>query len=160
MSASIPGGLRRKLQRRATEAAASRGIADDRRGTLGILSVGAGDTKLSFDPSRPAEVARAAAAVRDMLARGYAILVQVGERDGRPLYQRAIDFDPQTAEYIIVGTPEPDAAATPSTAAAPVAPATVIAPAPQPKKRRGRPPKMRLPAATTAAVAVARSAGG
>lgn len=28
-------------------------------GTLGILNVGAGDTKLSFDPSNPAECIRA-----------------------------------------------------------------------------------------------------
>ena len=75
-------------------------------GQLGILNVGAGDTKVSFDPSKPAEVERACAVVMDMIRRGYAIMVQVGERDGKPLYMRADSFDPSTAEYLIVGLPE------------------------------------------------------
>lgn len=75
-------------------------------GSLGILNVGAGDTKVSFDPSKPAEVERACAVVVDMIKRGYAIMVQVGDRDGKPLYMRAEGFDPATAEYLIVGLPE------------------------------------------------------
>lgn len=110
-------------------------------GTVGILNVGAGDTKLSFDPKKPVERDRAAKVVADMLKRGYAILVQVGEKDGKPLYQRAEGFDPKTCEYIIVGAPDDDAASS----------------AP---KRRSRPPKVRLPAESTRAVSVARSAGG
>lgn len=71
-------------------------------GTVGILNVGAGDTKLSFDPSNPAERIRAARIVKDMIRRGYSLLVEVGkEADGRPKYTRALDFKEDTCEYII-----------------------------------------------------------
>ena len=79
-------------------------------GELGILNVGTGDTKLSFDPTRPAERKRAAKVVMDMLERGYAILIQVGERDGKPLYQRAEAFDPDL-RIPDRGTPDEEAKA-------------------------------------------------
>ena len=109
-------------------------------GSLAILNVGAGDTKLTFDRKKPEEVKRAGAAIQDMLRRGFAILVQVGTRKGEPIYQRAKAFDPKTAEYIIVGAPED---------------ARVEAP-----KKRTRPKARRLKATDTKAVAVSRSAGG
>ena len=111
---------------------------------LAILNVAAGDTKITFDKSNPAERERACAVVKDMLSRGYAILVKVGERDGRPIFMRATEFDPETAEYIVVGVPD----------ALGLAPA---APAAEPKPKRV---KTRLPADKTPAVGVARSAGG
>lgn len=74
--------------------------------SVGILNVGAGDTKLSFDKSNPQERERAAKIVADMLKRGYALLVQVGEKDGEPIYQRAKAFDPETCEYIVPGGPD------------------------------------------------------
>lgn len=117
-------------------------------GEVGILNVGAGDTKLSFDPSNPAEVARAAQVVQDMLRRGFALLVQVGENEKGPLYQRALDFDPKTAEYIIAGNPET------------MEEMSVKEPAsPAPRSRKAA-PRQRIPAAKTTAVAVARTAGG
>lgn len=116
------------------------------RGQIGILSVGAGDTKLSFDPKQPAERKRAAKVVEDMLRRGYAILVQVGERDGKPLYQRAESFDPETCEYLIVGTPTE------------VDDGTEIASAPR-EPRKGKAVRA-VAGQDTNAVAVARSAGG
>ena len=71
-------------------------------GTIGILSVGAGDTKLTFDRNNPAECIRAARIVRDMLRRGYALLIQSGTgTDGKPRYARAHAFDENTYEYII-----------------------------------------------------------
>ena len=70
-------------------------------GQVGILNVGAGDTKLTFDRKNPKERERAAAIVTDMLRRGYALLVQVGTKHGQPLYQRAKAFDPKKCEYII-----------------------------------------------------------
>ena len=107
--------------------------------SLGILNVGAGDTKLSFDPANPEERARAARIVTDMLKRGFALLIEVGKDDqGRPLYRRADGFDETACEYIIV---EPDVA---------------DAPAPASKKTRGR----RIPAEKTTGVAVSRIAGG
>jgi hypothetical protein len=107
--------------------------------------------KLSFDPSKPDERERAASVVKDMFARGYAILVEVGKGDdGEPMYSRAKAFDAKRCEYIIVGVPEE------STAAA-VVDQPIGAPAP---KRRGRPPGRRVAAETTRTVAVARSAGG
>lgn len=112
-------------------------------GEIGILNVGAGDTKLTFDKSKPLEIRRASKVVADMLARGFAILVEVGRDEKGPLYRRAEAFDPETCEYLIVGAPDENEAAEQD----------------QPKKR-GRPPTRRIPAASTRAVAVARSAGG
>ncbi|MCF8532416.1 MAG: hypothetical protein K9G48_05390 [Reyranella sp.] len=118
-------------------------------GEVRILSVGAGDTKLTFDPSKPADRDRAAKVVTDMLKRGYAILVQVGERDGKPLFQRAESFDEKTCEYIIVGAP-PEGI-----------PYNVDEQkAPKSKKNVGRHAKFRVPAGGTRTVAVARTAGG
>ncbi len=108
-------------------------------GEIGILNVGAGDTKLTFDPKKPEERKRAAAVVKDMLVRGFAILVQVGKKDGKPLYQRAESFDPKTCEYIIVGAPDDETKE-------------------PPVKLHGR--KTRIKAESTHAVGVARSAGG
>jgi hypothetical protein len=67
------------------------------QGEVGVLNVGLGDTKLSFDKSDPAERIRAARIVRDMLRRGYALLVEV--EPGK--FQRAKDFDDETCEYIV-----------------------------------------------------------
>lgn len=118
----------------------------DQRGEIGILNVGAGDTKLSFDPKKPAERKRAAKVVGDMLRRGYAILVEAGKDDqGRPLYRRAEAFDADTCEYIIAGTPEDHGKNATQQA---------------PKKREGKAPSARIKAETTHAVSVARSAGG
>jgi hypothetical protein len=121
-------------------------------GQIGILNVGAGDTKLTFDPEKPEERKRAAAAVTEMLRLGFAILVQVAVKDGKPLYQRAEGFDENTCEYLIVGTPPEDieipgaeVAARPDERAKPT------------KKKRGT---YRIPAAKTSAVSVGRSAGG
>lgn len=69
-------------------------------GTVGILNVGAGDTKLSFDPNNSAERIRAARIVKDMLRRGYALLVEV-ERDGKRVFTRATDFLEDVCEYVI-----------------------------------------------------------
>ena len=71
-------------------------------GTVGVLNVGAGDTKLSFDPTNPAERIRAARIVKDMIRRGYALLIEVEKNpQGEPVYKRATDFDENTCEYII-----------------------------------------------------------
>lgn len=116
-------------------------------GELGILNVGTGDTKLSFDKSKPAEVKRASRIVNDMLQRGFAILVEVGEKDGEPTYQRAKGFDPETQEYIIVGVPEDSSEKEQEASAAKA-------------QKAPRLNTRRVPAASTRAVAVARSAGG
>lgn len=117
-------------------------------GEVAILNVGAGDTKLSFDPKKPDEVKRASAIVSDMLRRGFALLIEVGKDDKGPLYRRALDFDATTAEYIIAGAP--DSLETPN----------VKKPASPPKARGQRKGTTRVPAAGTSAVAVARTAGG
>jgi hypothetical protein len=69
-------------------------------GTLAILNVAGGDVKVSFDKSNPQETIRAKRIVRDMLHRGYALLVEV-ERDGEKRFERALDFNEETNEYII-----------------------------------------------------------
>jgi hypothetical protein len=118
-------------------------------GEIGILNVGAGDTKLSFDPSKPDEVKRSARIVKDMLMRGYAIFVEVGKNEKGPIYQRATDFDAETSEYLIVGTPpEPENEnAEPKRTS-------------RPESRKATRGQTRVPAAKTNAVAVARTAGG
>lgn len=69
---------------------------------ISILNVGAGDTKITFDPSNPQDVIRATRIIKDMLRRGYALLVQSGTDDnGNPTFTRALEFDERTAEYII-----------------------------------------------------------
>jgi hypothetical protein len=126
-------------------------------GTLAILSVGEGDTKVSFDPNKPEERDRAAKVVMDMLKRGYAILVEVGKdpNNGKPLYQRAESFDPDTCEYIIVGVPEPvEERKTVGSELEPTENVGSTTP-----RKRGR-PRTRLKAESTSAVAVARTAGG
>lgn len=130
-------------------------------GAVSVLSVGEGDLTLNFDKSKPAERARAQRIVSDMLARGYAILIQVGEQNGEPIYQRAKAFDPETCEYLIVGLADDEAVALGGTETEGAPSATAEAePAPT-QKRRGRPPKMhRVPAERTRTVAVARTAGG
>lgn len=138
-------------------------------GTLAILNVAGGDVKVSFDKGNPQEVIRAARIVKDMLRRGYALLVEV-DRDGEKRFERALDFNDQTAEYIIADF-DPETA--------PQKPQAVeekkegskhgesvaeeeMGQEPEAESRparRGRPRKS-IPASGTRAVAVARSAGG
>lgn len=70
-------------------------------GTIGILNVGAGDTKLTFDKNNPAECIRAARIVTDMLRRGYALLIEVDDEKGGKIHTRVKEFDSKTCEYII-----------------------------------------------------------
>lgn len=138
-------------------------------GTVGILNVGAGDIKVSFDPSNPAERIRAARIVKDMLRRGYALLVDAG--DGK--YVRAHDFDESCCCYIVAdfdptsAQPETEIAesdtgstsnGTENSKAETDHQEADGAPAAQ--RKRGRPRLKKLAAESTHAVAVARTAGG
>lgn len=124
-------------------------------GTLGILNVGDGDTKLTFDPSKPAEVERSARIVKDMIRRGFVLLVEVGSDDKGPMYRRAHDFDETTAEYIIAGTV--DLPAETESKAHEQKPRSAT-----PRSRQGQAKRTttRIPASRTNAVSVARTAGG
>ena len=121
-------------------------------GSVAILNVGAGDTKLTFDPTKPDEVARAAKIVKDMIRRGFVLLIEVGRDDKGPTYRRAHDFDEKTAEYIIAGETHDDEAAASEAAPPPAARAGK-------GKARGR-ANLRVAASKTNAVSVARTAGG
>lgn len=136
-------------------------------GVMHVLNVGDGDTKLSFDPKNPAERIRAARIVRDMLRRGYALLIEV-DRDGEKRLERALEFREDVCEYVIadfdpVAAADADAeeehhAQKQGQVGAGSAPAGD--PPPQPK-RRGRPPgRVAVKAERTRAVAVAPTAGG
>lgn len=125
-------------------------------GQVAILNVAAGDTKLSFDPKNPDEAARAARIVKDMIRRGFVLLIEVGRDDKGPMYRRALDFDETTSEYIIAGTGQEEME-------------TVThdeKPASAPKRKRKTATRSdkggthRVPARRTSAVAVARTAGG
>lgn len=74
-------------------------------GTVSILNVTSGDTKISFDPKDEAERERAKKIVTDMIKQGYAIMVEIGRDDKGPIYRRAKKFDPETCEYVIAGDP-------------------------------------------------------
>jgi len=120
-------------------------------GSVGILNVGAGDTKLVFDNSNPDDVAKSAAIVKDMIRRGFVLLIEVGSNEKGPIYQRAHDFDPETAEYIVAGPPvEPLELDKPD----------VKNPASPPRRRSKAKETRRIHASKTNAVAVARTAGG
>lgn len=119
-------------------------------GKVGILNVGAGDTKLTFDTSKPDELRKSAAIVEDMIRRGFVLLIETGRDEKGPLYRRATGFDASTAEYIIAG---------------PSAPQEITGndeePASAPKAgRKGKSGILRVAASSTDAVAVARTAGG
>lgn len=129
-------------------------------GSVGILNVGAGDTKLTFDKNNPAEMIRAARIVRDMLRRGYALLVEVTGTDGAKAYRRAKDFDEATCEYIIadfdpVEAEKADAEEIENGASI----GGETGAESRPTTRKGRPPG-RVAASGVKAVAVARTAGG
>lgn len=135
-------------------------------GTIGVLNVGAGDTKLVFDKDNPADCIRAARIVRDMLRRGYALLIEV-EEGGKKTTKRVLDFKEDSFEYIIADF-DPVTAAKADTEEKENA---EEAAQPSPKKAGGKipakggkkvaGPRTRAVSATsTRGVAVARTAGG
>lgn len=129
-------------------------------GEIGILNVGAGDTKLTFDKNNPAECIRSGRIVTDMLRRGYALLIEVKDKKGKVTYARAKEFRADVNEYIIAdfdgATAEQADRETdeqPSGAAAPRQDAEAPG--------KGRALRLKaVPAAGTRGIAVARSAGG
>lgn len=130
-------------------------------GSVGILNVGAGDTKLTFDPKKPDEVKKSAKIVGDMIKRGFVLLIEVGkDKDGEPLYRRAKAFDESTCEYIIAGSidDEPTTTEQPHDEEQASAPPRARKEKAEPKRDRRR--TTRVPASSTQAVAVARTSGG
>lgn len=116
--------------------------------SLSILNVGEGDTKLTFDKDKPEEIERTRRIVGDMLKLGYAILVRIGEtKAGKPKYRRAVGFDPERDEYLVMDVPAE--AATGLNDGPPLKATRGL--------RRGR--RARFPGSTPA-IGVARSAGG
>ena len=134
-------------------------------GSVAIPSVGAGDIVLSFDPNNPAERIRASRIVKSMIRGGYALLVEV-ERDGEKKFVRATDFDENACRYVIADhdpsaaepeEPQGDAIAQVGQAQdqVPEQPA-----ASRPAAKRRGVVKKHVPAESTRAVSVARTAGG
>lgn len=122
-------------------------------GTLGILNVGAGDTKIVFDRDNPDETERAAGMVRTLMSAGFVIMVDAGDTDvqGRPVMTRVRDFDSRDRCYIVLDrTPdEPrDQESSPQVDA--------------PKARRGAHTHKtkRIPASEARATAIPRTSGG
>lgn len=129
-------------------------------GSLGILSVGHGDTKLTFDPADPRECIRAARIVKDMLRRGYALLIEVEQPNGTKTFTRVHDFDVTKHEYIIADLDPEIAAAADAEEANNEPTAETSAGASSPKTKRGRPRLKGVPASGARGVAIARTAGG
>lgn len=114
---------------------------------VGILNVGAGDTKLVFDVKDPDAMKKAARIVTDMIRRGYVLMIETKRKTkaGEPIFQRVRKFKANTCEYIISdigGDDEPAAAEGIS---------------PTRAKTRGT---LAISAAAARAVAIPRSAGG
>lgn len=140
------------------------------RGTVGVLNVGAGDTRLTFDKSNPAERIRAARIVADMLRRGYALLVEVDDGKGGKTFQRAHEFREETCEYVIADFDPVTAAAADEAERAEASEEAGAAPVETSgeatQSRRSQEPafkdrrKRAVEASGTRAIAVSRSAGG
>lgn len=144
-------------------------------GSIGILSVGAGDIRLTFDKNNPAECIRSARVVEDMLKRGYALLIEVDNRKGGKSFQRVKAFRADICSYIIADLDTTIAARADAqeterrgeeqeikAEAGNAAGAAAGNPSPT-SKRGGRSPKAvdrAVPASGTRGVAIARSAGG
>lgn len=134
------------------------------KGAVGILNVGAGDTKLSFDPANPAERIRAARIVRDMLRRGYALLIEV-EVNGQKTTTRALDFHEDVCEYVIADfdpvaahdADQQEESTHGQQDQAQAGDTQATDPGAKPKLKPGR---RTVKAESTRAVAVARTAGG
>lgn len=141
-------------------------------GSIAILNVGAGDVKVTFDKNNPAETIRARRIIKDMLRRGYALLVEV-ERGGEKKFERALDFDESNDSYIVADF-DPQIALDadtqdsyglelrqekPTYGEGQQAEAGSTDANTQGAKKGGRPRKA-VPAEGTRAVAIARSAGG
>ncbi|MEO8391171.1 hypothetical protein [Polaromonas sp.] len=82
-------------------------------GSVGILNVGDGDTKLSFDPKNPAERIRAARIVRDMIRRLRKLSRERGDWAGIPMplagEQLVVEPNyPKALELMAMGKPERD----------------------------------------------------
>ncbi len=118
-------------------------------GGLEILNVGEGDIKLSFDKDNPAERIRAARIVKDMLRRGYVLLVETGP--GSDEYVSCNKFDEKTCEYLIADL-DPEAAANADEEE------TKAETKAKTKRRPGRPRK--IAADKAKAVAISKTAGG
>lgn len=131
----------------------------DSSGDVAVLSVGAGDVRLTFDPANPAERIRAARIVKDMLRRGYALLVEV-EIDGKKAYQRALDFDEEHCEYIVADLDPMAAQPNEERTDAGTNEVRKVEEAPEPKPAKKGRPRRGLRAERTNAVAVAPTAGG
>lgn len=124
-------------------------------GSVAILNVGDGDTKLSFNSKDPAETLRAKRIIRDMLKRGYLLLVDV---EGNGEYSRALDFDEKTSEYIIADfdstyDPNEDQPNGEITKESEIEAKT-------PRKTKGKKKTKRVQAKDSKAVAVGRVSGG
>lgn len=118
-------------------------------GSLSVLNTGIGDIQITFNEHDEAEVAKAIKMLTDMQARGYAVLVQLG--DGT--YVRAKSIDAARGRYILQ-LPERQV-----DLAGPDVELVTL------KKRRGRPRKdgtvtVSTPVHRSRATGVARSAGG
>ena len=119
-------------------------------GSLSVLNVGAGDIEVVFNQHDAGERERAIGMLKDMQARGYAILVRL--EDGS--YVRAESIDADRGRYIVQ---------VPTDTALQAAGAEDVGePAPTLKgrrrPRRGR--RMSVPIEGVHAMGVARSAGG
>lgn len=127
------------------------GAVSDKAGVLEVLNVGSGHLTLTFNKDDRPELERAKRVVSEMLARGYAIFVEIAGQL-RPVRR----FDAKTATYYITDVGKPSLVNPP------------VEGAPPGCRRCGRPrhkgrcrkAEIAVPMVQARATAVGRSAGG
>lgn len=132
-------------------------------GVLDVLNVGLGHLKMSFDKTNADEMLRARTIINEMFQRGYAIFVEI---DGEPV--RARRFDATKDCYIVDEGNAQEAEARAKTPELPAPTTADETPLPtcacgKARGHRGRCLKRQeraIPAATSSATAIARTAGG
>lgn len=130
-------------------------------GSINCLSVSEGDITITFDSNNAAEAIRAKRMIRDMLRRGYALLVKL--EDGT--YTRCLEFDEASSEYIVADFDPVIAAEQDNNDVQEIEKQTEEAKAIQPNAKKfpgpGRPRgRKRLDMSKSHATAIAPSSGG
>lgn len=137
-------------------------------GSLEILNVAAGDTKITFNTKDCRDAIRARRIITDMLRRGYALVVEV-DRNGEKAYERIKEFDEAQGEYIIADFDDRQVQETRAIQTSGVVtpePSEGLCPCGKPTKHKGRclgsknHATRRLPMDTTKATGIGRTAGG
>lgn len=129
-------------------------------GELSVLNVGAGDIVVTFNQEDAGETEKALRMLRDMQARGYAIMVRMPDES----YRRATAIDGASGRYVIVVPSGQELPADAEVVTCACGCGAAVTPGKKWKvghhARKHGSVKAKVPVRTSRAVGVARSAGG